>query len=798
MPYVKKFASHGFFEKYDLPCTINFNFTKLFEYWEALAESDIPEIAGYAKNSLKKLNKAEALKKPFDDPSILEKYEKELRLLLSPIFSPLTTKNEIKAVCMPFKPILFNMTERFENILKAAGGDDENFKMRVLDFDMMYISSCVIMLNVNYSAHLNFTESLFMDFKDQKTGLMRHYRVLINADFSSFKVSDGFKPPSEEDIQLLKDNFDNIELWKEKIPPNSFELEGFAIMTLVDTTNEEAVLSLKFNLLKKDALQSPEVLELIRFQLCSLLGIPNLKLGFTVFDKDRNRLRSLAYGFWNSLILDDKSVCPTKECFCDRSYPHIFKDKKALAVSHFNDNTYSNPLVDKLRKLKLKSYIALPLLFDNEIIGLLELGSENVKELNAVAAKKLDLVAPLFATALKRSVDELEIQLEAIIREKCTAIHSSVNWRFMEAAETLYYQNRLDGTTEMEEISFPEVYPLFGQSDIKGSSTARNESIQADMIRQLTLAKNVFKLAIKNNPLPIYQDFCFRINATIKRLKKGLGAGDEISILDFLKRQIYPVFRHLEKQNRELKDSVQNYIDSLDKKLGVVYDKRKDYEESVSAINNKISEYLDLAQEEAQEMFPHYFEKYKTDGVEHNIYIGQSMVDSREFDPVYLANLRLWQLMMTCEVENEVARLKPTLKVPLDICSLILIHSNPITIRFGQEDKRFDVDGAYNVRYEIIKKRIDKAFVNNETERLTQPGKIAIVYSQDSEAREYLNFLQYLQSINYIGPNIEWLELQELQGVSGLKALRVDVVYHKAEPIKRKSKVALMHGNGEG
>src|SRR5690606_22135340 len=109
------------------------------------------------------------------------------------------------------------------------------------------------------------------------------------------------------------------------------------------------------------------------------------------------------------LILDDKSVCPTKECFCDRSYPHIFKDKKALAVSHFNDNTYSNPLVDKLRKLKLKSYIALPLLFDNEIIGLLELGSENVKELNAVAAKKLDLVAPLYATELKRSVDELEI-----------------------------------------------------------------------------------------------------------------------------------------------------------------------------------------------------------------------------------------------------------------------------------------------------------------------------------------------------------------------------------------------------
>lgn len=796
MSYVKKFASHGFFEQYDLPCTIKFNFTKLFEYWESMAASDIPEVATYAKNTLKKLNKAKVLKTAFEDTSILEKHEKELRLLFSPMFSPLTTKNEIKAACMPFKPILFNSTERLENILNAAGGED-NFSMRIFDFDMMYISSCVIMLNAKFGTNLNYNESLYIDFKDAKTGLRRHYRVLINADFSSFKVNPDFNPPTEEEIQHLKDNFDNIKLWKEKIPPRSFELEGFSLMTLVDATNEEAVSSLKFDLLKKDALHTPEIIEQIRCQLSSMLGISGFKLGFTAFDQDRNRLRSLAYGFWSSLILADKNFCQTKECFCNKSYPHIFKDKKALAVSHFDKDKIGNPLISKLAQLNFKSYIAIPLMIDGDIIGLLELGSEKANELNSVVAKKLETITPLFATALKRSIDELETQLEAIIQEKCTAIHPAVHWRFMEAAETLLHQRRSNGSNEMEDISFPEVYPLFGQSDIKGSSTARNEAIQADMIRQLTLAKNVFTLAIKNNPLPIYQDFCFRINTNIKRLKKGLGAGDEISILDFLKKEIYPVFRHLEKQNDALKKAVQNYIDSLDAKLEVVYDKRKDYEESVSAINNRVAEYIDKAQEEAQLMFPHYFEKYKTDGVEHNMYIGQSMVNSKEFDPVYLANLRLWQLMMTCEAENAVARLKPSLKVPLDICSLILIHHNPITIRFRQEDKHFDVDGAYNVRYEIIKKRIDKAFVNGETERLTQPGKIAIVYSQEKEVKEYLNYIEYLQSINYLGPNIEWLELQELQGVSGLKALRVEVVFHKKGTEREESKSVLATSNGK-
>ncbi|TAK35947.1 MAG: hypothetical protein EPO28_13950 [Saprospiraceae bacterium] len=39
------------------------------------------------------------------------------------------------------------------------------------------------------------------------------------------------------------------------------------------------------------------------------------------------------------------------------------------------------------------------------------------------------------------------------------------------------------------------------------------------------------------------------------------------------------------------------------------------------------------------------------------------------------------------------------------------------------DEKRLDVEGSYNVRYEIIKKRIDKALLKGTQERLTQsPG----------------------------------------------------------------------------
>jgi hypothetical protein len=42
-----------------------------------------------------------------------------------------------------------------------------------------------------------------------------------------------------------------------------------------------------------------------------------------------------------------------------------------------------------------------------------------------------------------------------------------------------------------------------------------------------------------------------------------------------------------------------------------------------------------------------------------------------------------------------------------------------------------------------------------------------------------MHYLHYLQSINYIDTEIEWLTLNDLQGVTGLKALRTNLIYQK-------------------
>ena len=106
-----------------------------------------------------------------------------------------------------------------------------------------------------------------------------------------------------------------------------------------------------------------------------------------------------------------------------------------------------------------------------------------------------------------------------------------------------------------------------------------------------------------------------------------------------------------------------------------------------------------------------------------------------------------------------------------------------MTIRFSPDERHFEVEGAYDIRHEIIKKRIDKAILKSTSERLTQPGKIAIVYSNRQEAAEYLEYIDYLQSAGYLTGETEDVELQDLQGAQGLSALRVTVNQQTSRPL---------------
>ena len=275
--------------------------------------------------------------------------------------------------------------------------------------------------------------------------------------------------------------------------------------------------------------------------------------------------------------------------------------------------------------------------------------------------------------------------------------------------------------------------------------------------------------------LPLLEGLKFNNQTVYQSIENNMMTEDEVRVNEFLENEVKPVFLHLQKSGGKAQQVVEHYFEMANDNKGNLYRFQREYEETLGTINDVVLNYLEQEEEKIQRSYPHYFEKYRTDGIEYNIYIGQSIAPKHPFDMLYLKNIRLWQLKSMAEVAKITHQLLPSLKVPFQTTQLIFIHSQCISINFRKDERRFDVEGSYNIRYEIIKKRLDKVRIKDTHERLTQPEKIAMVYGNPKDVQEYQQYIEFLQNKRILKPGIEFLELEELQGVKGLKAMRVDI-----------------------
>ena len=754
------------------------SFDKLLRHYDALVDSDDELLATRAKEILKAQAPYPELRDGFQDVSLLETYKDIISLILQDSFSPILSTNEIKAASLPYYDIFFNSSQRFQKIINDAGPGFEPV-LRNQEEGLDYIVGCIVILNFYYGFHLDFSRPFFYDIPDAN-GVMRHYRILYNADFLELIPTDRAKDLVQEDVDELLANLYDIDLWMEKIPPNSFQSKGFVISNMFDVTAEHSISEIKSELIASDKRGSENFMTDLQETFRSLFKLPNIKVGLVNYNARDDRFEPVYGKGISSFILNGQDAKVCNEALCQNSYSKLIQDNTYFTVadvSAYHEKSAGIDPYGSLKKQGIESAIFAPIANNGELLGVLEVVSAQKNVLNGVNAKKLDDVMPYIVSAVVRSKIEEENLIDAIIQNECTSVHSSVYWRFQEEAKHFIKDQLEGGQPSFKEIVFKDVFPLYGQIDIKDSSKARNKAIQRDLMIQLSKINEVLIFEYQKNKLPIYEELMFRVNNHLESIKETLYTNSEQAIFDFVKEEITPVFSHLKKSDAEVAKHIISYEAGIDYGTESYYDHRKNYDESVMRINKKLAAVIDKKQDAAQQMYPHYFERYKTDGVEHNMYIGAAISEKKDFNSLYLNNLRLWQLQVMCEMENTHYALKPELSVPLDATSLILVHNTSLSIRFRMDEKQFDVDGTYNARYEVIKKRIDKSFVKGTNERLTQTGKMAIVYSQKKDELEYLRYIKFLRSKGCFTDKVEIVELEGLQGVSGLKAIRAEILY---------------------
>jgi hypothetical protein len=727
---------------------------------------------------IKEVQAIPELLEPVQDISVLHQHSEIVEALLSTIFPPSTSANQgIYAISYPFHSETVFASPKFKELFLKDGSDEIIIPHKETNISIARASLSLaynIILKKFYSFSAPVTASSIHPFTDEETGMVKYLELNLNAQFVNARLIDkDFSLPVNFSPQRMLD----VDELKEVFPLEHFQFEGVVVVDVVDVTSEQIIAEIKDALLNINASSDVTVYADLQPHVQTLIGLKDIEVGITPFFTMNDIYLYAESYHTNSLLFRHQDAAANRQriiSFCQQ----IFKtnDQPLLFQSLNETNSSQNELVKYYFEQGAKSLIICPLKCDDgDLIGLLEITSSDAAKLKFQHLAKLQSATQLFSLALEKTNENLELQIDKTIKEHFTAIQPAVEWKFTEAAFN-YLQNRqVHDAAKMPSITFENVYPLYGAIDVRNSSVERNNAIQLDLLEQLTMARDVLEKTSRIHHFPLLKEVKYKIDKYIASTSDNLLSDDELQIYDFLQLDIDSLFKHLKLVKPELNKIVEEYFSKLDPQRNILYQHRKEYEESITRINDVLDRFIDQEQKSVQHIFPHYFERYITDGIEFNIYVGQSLAPYYKFDDIYVKNLKLWQITMLAKAARLTNALEKRLSLPLQTTQLILAHSIPLSISFRRKERKFDVDGAYNIRYEIIKKRIDKVHLKDSEERLTQPGKVAVVYSQQKELAEYLEYIEYLQSEHLLTDNVEHVELEDTQGISGLKAVRVEV-----------------------
>ncbi|WP_183559722.1 GAF domain-containing protein [Mucilaginibacter sp. SP1R1] len=717
-------------------------------------------------------------------PENAESYREMLELIYSILTPPILNEKEFFwALSTPVPEKIFFSTDAFFDFhsshhsglyaLNITKG--ELFSQR----QKRFIYNLILERIYGFSA-VSKNELLFA-YIDPETHLSRYYNIQTNTQFINIKVKGELPQISFDAIEPYINDYEGIEKLEELLPLSNFRFEGFSVITLTDITLQHALDNIRNELVNHTNKETDQY-KLIIDSLQVLSENPAIEFGLLPFLTINNKLIFDTDECSQSvLITSAKEFSLAEETFYAITEDYKQNPKPAFFRSLTDEKVLKHPFLNVLKQSGIKSYGIFPVYYNKKMAGIMEVYSYEEIVMYEKLLSKLQIAIPLIAQLLQNSIDQFAARVETVIKDKFTSLQPSVQWKFNEVAWNYIRKgNRKKRNQEIETVVFTNVYPLFGAIDIRNSTVERNTALQQDLQSLLTIITETLAILKEHIHLALIDKLIYKCEEWLEKVSGFITTNDELMLDSFLHDEVNPFLNHFRQNYPAEKVIIDRYFDALDETTGLSFTNRRNLEVSMQLINTSINHYLEQAQEEVQESFPCYFEKFRTDGVEYDIYIGQSIAPDKAFDTLYLKNIRLWQLKSMTEIGRLTHSLADQISRPLETTQLIFIHSNSIDISFRNDERRFDVEGAYNIRYEVVKKRIDKVLIAGTVERLTQPGKIAMVYFNQAEALEYQEYIKYLQEENILLEDLEYLELEELQGVTGLKALRVGVNYEIA------------------
>ncbi|MDX2244389.1 MAG: GAF domain-containing protein [Leptolyngbyaceae cyanobacterium bins.302] len=546
---------------------------------------------------------------------------------------------------------------------------------------------------------------------------------------------------------------------------SNYRVEGRLLLEGLDVTVRETIHRITQLLIDRDSILHAHKFRQVNRQLRSLFRT-DLTIILTV-EKDQIRL------FMGSVKHDIDTTTYPLAMIEGSHVMRALNSNQVLAIRDLALDTRTD-IGRQLLQKGVRSLLLIPLITQplsrrheatpqSQIVGLVGLMSDRPNHFDGLDCAHAKQLIPAFTRALTSA------QRQLVQQRFITNIHPAVEWRFLQEAE------RRSLGLPAEPIVFNQVYPLYGISDIRGSSEARNIAIQSDLLAQLRLGLAVVQAVCQAESGALAQQLQLDLLERMQRLEEKITVDAEVTELRYLNNHLEAYFDYFSQCGEAAIAAIQAYRDACNNEHDCVYTARAEYDQAIGQINALLRETWERWQQRMQQITPHYCDIETTDGIDHMIYAGQSI--DPKFGKFQLRSLRYEQLRALCDCARMAFRVQAETQSKLQVTHLLLVQDSTVDIFHDETtEKLFDVRGTRDTRYEIVKKRIDKAIDEQTQTRITQPGMITLVYSTSEELEEYQQYLHYLMRENLIGDEVTHGTVEPLQGVTGLKFVRVQVL----------------------
>ena len=348
------------------PAVPQISFFKLIEKLKAQATKD-----AFTENLLNECDNHPELLQGISEEDF-DKNNELIRNLCSTLFPEVLRNNEIKGIIPPFEFRPFYVSERFLKILKQAGSDDFSFDLNNFDADFLYIYGCASILSFHFHYPFLMSLPILATITTNTTGITRTYRIVMNGDLLEIAPSKNAPPFSHDDYLELLGDFFNITLWKKKFPPNSWIFKGIGVINLFDVTQDQSIAHITTRLLINPLRSLQEVLPDLKL----LLGVDDLSIGFLAHEKNAF-LRDIS-GL-SSLILQQEQKLLLRENLCTNSYHRLVEKREPIVITNvgkWNATENCSVVSTIIGQLSFASYILVPVTHNNNLLGYLELASQ--------------------------------------------------------------------------------------------------------------------------------------------------------------------------------------------------------------------------------------------------------------------------------------------------------------------------------------------------------------------------------------------------------------------------------------